>query len=43
MWRPFEIFLYDWWPILRRRRLYARLARMPVSVVVPKKDDGRAS
>lgn len=32
MWRPFEIFLYDWWPILRRRRQYRRLARMPVSV-----------
>jgi hypothetical protein len=26
MWRPFEIFLYDWWPILRQRRRYQRLA-----------------
>jgi len=25
-WRPIEIFLYDWWPILRRRRLLRRLA-----------------
>ncbi len=25
-WRPVEIFLYDWWPIARRRRLYRRLA-----------------
>jgi len=25
-WRPLEIFLYDWWPIVRRRRLYRRLA-----------------
>ena len=41
MWRPFEIFLYDWWPILRRRRLYARLARMRVSVVMPNEDEGR--
>ena len=38
MWRPFEIFLYDWWPILRRRRQYQRLARMPVSVRTPEND-----
>ncbi len=25
-WRPIEIFLYEWWPIARRRRLYRRLA-----------------
>lgn len=25
-WRPLEIFLYDWWPIVRRRDLYRRLA-----------------
>lgn len=24
-WRPLEIFLYDWWPIGRRRQLYRRL------------------
>ena len=32
MWRPLEIFLYDWWPILAERRLYDRLSVMPVSV-----------
>ena len=32
MWRPLEIFLYDWWPILAERRLYDRLSRMPVRV-----------
>ncbi|MCU0887785.1 MAG: hypothetical protein MUC64_07145, partial [Rubritepida sp.] len=26
LWRPAEVFLYDWMPIVRRRRLYARLA-----------------
>ena len=31
-WRPIEIFLYDWWPILRLRRLYRRLARAGVEV-----------
>ena len=38
MWRPLEIFLYDWWPILRRRRQYERLAQMPVRVLTPEGD-----
>jgi len=25
-WRPIEILLYDWWPLVRRRNLYLRLA-----------------
>jgi hypothetical protein len=25
-WRSIEIFLYDWWPIIRRRNLYLRLS-----------------
>jgi len=25
-WRPLEIFLYDWWPIARRRDLYRQLS-----------------
>ena len=29
-WRPIEIFLYDWWPIVRRRNLYLRLAAAQV-------------
>lgn len=32
-WRPVEIFLYDWWPIVGRRRLYRRLASAAVRVV----------
>jgi hypothetical protein len=32
MWRPLEIFLYDWWPIRAEARLYERLAVMPVRV-----------
>jgi hypothetical protein len=32
MWRPMEIFLYEWWPLLRRGRLYEKLSRMPVEV-----------
>jgi hypothetical protein len=33
MWRPLEIFLYDWWPIVGRRRLYERLSRIEVKVL----------
>src|SRR6476659_4883002 len=29
-WRPLEIFLYDWWPLARRRDLYNRLSRAVV-------------
>src|SRR6516164_2066833 len=29
-WRPLEIFLYDWWPLARRRHLYRRLAAATV-------------
>ena len=29
-WRPLEIFLYDWWPIARRRDLYLRLSEAVV-------------
>ena len=33
MWRPMQIYLYDWWPLRRRGRIYAKLAQMPVEVV----------
>ncbi|MGE3850524.1 MAG: hypothetical protein AB7K09_02180 [Planctomycetota bacterium] len=26
MWRPLQVFLYDWWPVAQRRRLLQRLA-----------------
>jgi hypothetical protein len=32
MWRPLEVFLYDWWPIRAQARCYDRLAIMPVAV-----------
>jgi hypothetical protein len=31
-WRPIEIFIYDWWPIVRKRNLYRRLAAATVEV-----------
>jgi len=30
MWKPLEIFLYSWWPILGQIRLYEKIAAMPV-------------
>ena len=33
MWRPMQIYLYDWWPLRRRRRDFARLSTMPIEVV----------
>ncbi|MCB9896017.1 MAG: hypothetical protein H6839_16405 [Planctomycetes bacterium] len=35
MWRPMEIFLYDWWPLRRQRKDYERLRDMPVEVTLP--------
>jgi hypothetical protein len=32
MWRPLDTFLYDWWPVRRRGRIFGRLAEMPVFV-----------
>lgn len=33
MWRPLQIFLYDWWPIRRHARLCEKLAKMPVKAL----------
>ena len=33
MWRPLEVFLYDWWPIRAEARLFDRLSAMGVRVV----------
>jgi len=40
MWRPMEVFLYSWWPILRERRTQDRLSRMPVRIACKKADEG---
>jgi hypothetical protein len=32
MWRPLEIYLYRWWPLLRKRHIYQRLAQMGVEI-----------
>ena len=33
MWRPLQIFLYDWWPLARRIRVYKALQQAHVRVV----------
>jgi hypothetical protein len=32
MWRPLEILLYDWWPMVDERRHIARVLEAPVSI-----------
>lgn len=34
MWRPIEIFLYDWWPVRRMAQVYAKIASLPVEIRV---------
>jgi hypothetical protein len=33
MWRPMQLYLYDWWPLQRRGRIFKKLSRMPVEVI----------
>ena len=35
MWRPLEIYLYDWWPLREEIRLLERLSRLRVSLQLP--------
>jgi len=32
MWRPLEIYLYEWWPLRRRGQILDKLSRMAVEV-----------
>jgi hypothetical protein len=42
MWRPVEVFLYDWWPIRADLRLYSRLATMPIRLDARRETDAGA-
>lgn len=42
LWRPMEIFLYDWWPIRNEARLYERLAQLDVQLLCVRQE-GRLS
>ena len=35
MWKPMEIFLYDWWPLRHERNIYDRLSRAQVHLIHP--------
>jgi hypothetical protein len=35
MWRPLEIYLYEWWPLRRRGRLYEKLSQIKIEVRQP--------
>jgi hypothetical protein len=35
MWRPMQIFLYDWWPLLHVGHIYEKLSRVPVELRRP--------
>lgn len=32
MWRPLEVLLYDWWPLIDERRQIGRILEAPVSI-----------
>jgi hypothetical protein len=32
MWKPLEIYLYDWWPLRRRGKIFEKLSRIPIEV-----------
>lgn len=34
LWRPLQIFLYDWWPLARRLRVYKNLSHAMVKVTI---------
>jgi hypothetical protein len=42
MWRPLEVFLYDWWPIRAETGLFDRLSAMPVRIEYSASDAGDA-
>jgi hypothetical protein len=32
MWRPLQIYLYDWWPVRRRWKIFEKMGRMKVEI-----------
>lgn len=35
MWQPVQIYLYDWWPLRRRRLIFEKLSRVPLEWALP--------
>ena len=42
MWRPMEIYLYDWWPLRRHSVLLGRLGQMKIDLHLPKEPSASA-
>jgi len=40
MWRPMQLFLYDWWPLARRIRICKSLGRAVVRIHLPGSQEG---
>lgn len=34
MWRPLEVYLYDWWPVRRQQEVFRRMAHMPIELKI---------
>jgi len=34
MWKPIDIYLYGWWPVLRHMRIYQKMSRLRVELKV---------
>lgn len=32
--QPLQTYLYDWWPLRRRHRVYSRLSQIPVELIL---------
>ncbi len=43
MWRPLQIYLYDWWPLARRRRILRKIRDLPVDVSIDAAAGGRST
>ena len=39
MWRPMQIYLYDWWPLRRHRQVLQKMSRMDIEVRVAGKKE----
>jgi hypothetical protein len=35
MWRPLQIYLYEWWPLRRRWKIFEKLGEMKIEIVRP--------
>ncbi|MGZ3691944.1 MAG: hypothetical protein ACXVAX_10600 [Pseudobdellovibrio sp.] len=33
MWKPMQIYLYDWWPILKRERTFLKMSKIHIEVL----------